>query len=80
VSRRWLLDAHLYGSSRLPGSDYYSYLRTDLRLGWRVVELGEVTLGIQNLFNRRNLEYRSQLGTPAFFLKRTAYVGLSWRF
>jgi len=36
-----------------------SYARVDARLGWRLGEHSELSLGVQNLFNDRHLEFLS---------------------
>ena len=57
LGRRWALDARLYYTSSMGTPDVPHHLRADLRVGYRVAELGEISLGVNDAFEKRHLEF-----------------------
>ncbi|MEW5979529.1 MAG: TonB-dependent receptor [Acidobacteriota bacterium] len=57
-----------------------AYNRLDLRLGWRLRENFELSVGGQNLLDPHHREFRSIFGEEITEVKRSAYAKLVWRF
>lgn len=64
-------------SGQIPLDDYWSF---DTNLIWKATENIEVMLAVQNLFNERQLQYISELITPATEIERSVYAKLTYRF
>lgn len=81
LSRGLDLDLSLYHVSRLLNQQVPRYTRVDARLGWRVGERVELSVGLQNLLDGRHREFA---GADAAVLisqsKRGAYGKLTWHF
>lgn len=81
LSRGLDLDLSLYHVSRLLNQQVPRYTRVDVRLGWRVGERVELSVGLQNLLDGRHLEFA---GADAAVLisqsKRGAYGKITWHF
>lgn len=60
-------------SGKIPLDDYWIF---DANMIWKPVESIEVMLAVQNLFNDKQLEYVSELITPATEIERCIYA---WR-
>jgi iron complex outermembrane receptor protein len=75
------LDNSLYRVSRLPAPQIPGYTRLDLRLGWRVGEKLELSLGLQNLLDDRHPEFNGfDLLALTSQVKRSIYGKATWRF
>jgi iron complex outermembrane receptor protein len=81
LARNLDLDTALYRISSLRGQQVPGYTRLDLRLGWHVREKIELSSGVQNLLDRRHLEFQ---GDDVFVLpsqvKRSVYGKVTWKF
>ncbi|MDE2320439.1 MAG: TonB-dependent receptor, partial [candidate division NC10 bacterium] len=77
-------DASAFFVDRLPElvPSVPSYLRLDLRLGWRPTEAFDLSLVGQNLLDNRHPEWGSIFGIPVkpTEVQRSVYVQASWRF
>jgi iron complex outermembrane recepter protein len=81
LPRNFELDAALYYVSRLAHQQVPDYTRLDLRCGWRLTEVFEISAGGQNLLDGRHAEFMgTEEGVRSSLVKRTAYVKLAWRF
>jgi iron complex outermembrane receptor protein len=89
LTRTVEIDAAWYYTGKLgpgisrsdPGKIVPSYHRLDVRLGWRPRPWIEASLVGQNLTSARHLEFSSE--DPSMFpaeIRRSAYVGILWRF
>ncbi|HKX33469.1 MAG TPA: TonB-dependent receptor [Blastocatellia bacterium] len=75
------LDGALYHVSNLPTPQIPSYARLDLRLGWHVREGVELSLGLQNLLDRRHPEFDSrEVIVVTSQVKRSIYGKVTWSF
>ncbi|MBZ0170656.1 TonB-dependent outer membrane receptor for cobalamin and Fe transport [Candidatus Methylomirabilis lanthanidiphila] len=78
------LDAAAFFVDRLPNlvPSVPSYVRLDLRLGWRPTPAFDLSLVGQNLLDNRHPEWGSIFGVPVkpLEVQRSAYVQASWRF
>jgi len=76
------LDAALYHVSPLVDQDVAAYTRVDLRLGWRLAESIELSVGAQNLLQKSHPEFdAADIGiVDEGQVKRNAYAKLTWRF
>ncbi len=72
-------DTALYYVDGLSNQDVSSYLRLDLRLGWRATKDLELSVGAMNLLDDRHAEFRS-VSAPATDVERSFYGKLNWRF
>jgi iron complex outermembrane receptor protein len=77
-------DAAAFFVDRLPKLEptVPSYLRLDLRLGWRPTKTFDLSLVGQNLLDNRHPEWSSIRGVPTTSseAQRSGYVQASWRF
>ena len=75
------LDNSLYRVSRLPAPQIPGYTRLDLRLGWRVRESLELSLGLNNLLDDHHPEFNGfDLLVLTSQVKRSIYGKATWRF
>ncbi len=79
VSRHWSLDSSVYGvtaiEGRVPG-----YSRVDVRVARKIGEGGEISGGVQNLFDNRQLEFVGEDYVISSYLRRNAFARVIWRF
>lgn len=80
LPRNLELDTAWYFVSKLRNQNVPSYNRVDARLGWRLSEGLDLSVGIQNGLDRRHPEFGSGDGFFASHVKRTAYGRFTWRF
>jgi len=64
----------------IPTLEIDRYIRTDLRLGWKVRTGLDLSLAVQNLFDRQHPEARDFVASTANEIQRNIYVKLDWRF
>lgn len=86
VDLPWRLqfDTSVFFVDRLPKlvPSVPSYVRLDLRLGWRPTQTFDLSLVGQNLLDNRHPEWGSIFGVPVrpLEVQRSVYVQASWRF
>jgi len=80
LPRNLELDTAWYFVSKLRHQNVPSYHRVDARLGWRLSEGLDLSVGIQNGLDPRHAEFGSGDGSFASQVKRTAYARFTWRF
>jgi len=73
-------DTSLYYVDKLAAFQIPSYVRLDLRLGWRFSDSLDFSVGGQNLLNARHAEFGDNQTLNSTFVKRTAYGKITWRF
>jgi len=77
-------DASAFFVDRLPKLEpaVPSYLRLDLRLGWRPTKTFDLSLVGQNLLDNRHPEWGGIFGVPVrpTEVQRSGYVQATWRF
>ena len=78
--RRVQWDTILWTTSELPRAGYPAFVRLDSRIGYSISELGEISVGVQNLLDGKYPEYLSQDHRPPAVLRRSAWIRLTWRF
>jgi len=75
------LDTALYRVSRLNTGAIAGYTRFDARLGWRLTESLDLSIGLQNLLAPRRPEFgQTNLGETLTQSERGIYGKLTWRF
>ncbi|MEW6304152.1 MAG: TonB-dependent receptor [Verrucomicrobiota bacterium] len=74
------LDGALYYVDSLPGQSVPSYVRLDVRLGWRPRENLDFTVGLQNLLDERHPEYGANFLVTSTEVERNFYAKVTWRF
>ena len=74
------LDTALYYVSSLPDQKVPSYVRLDIRLGWRPTKDLEFSFGMQNLLEKHHLEFGENFPSPPSLMERGIYGKVSWRF
>ncbi|MBC8002566.1 MAG: TonB-dependent receptor [Opitutaceae bacterium] len=74
------LDTALYYVSSLPDQKVPSYVRLDVRVGWRPTKDIEVSVGMQNLLEPYHQEFGNNFVSPASLMERSIYGKVSWRF
>lgn len=81
LPRNFEFDTTMLFVGRLQGQHVPGYSRLDLRLGWRLKERLEFSVGGQNLLDRRHFEFGlfSQGLVPAE-IRRSFYGRVTWRF
>jgi iron complex outermembrane recepter protein len=80
LPRNLEFDTTWYFVSKLTNQNVPAYNRADARLGWRLTEGLDFSLGIQNGLDPRHAEFGSGEGIIASQAKRTAYGRFTWRF
>jgi iron complex outermembrane receptor protein len=82
VNLPWNLefDVALYFVDRLPNFDTPSYLRLDLRLGWKPIKQLDLSFVMQNLLDDRHPEFGSVGYLRSTEVPRSLYGKLTWRF
>ena len=80
LTRHVDLETDLYHVGRLVYQGTPAYTRIDARLGWRVGESLELSLGLQNLLDARHWEFVSAQENLPTQSKRGAYAKLTWQF
>jgi iron complex outermembrane recepter protein len=73
-------DIGTYHVSQLPQQQIPSYTRLDARLGWKVGEQWELSVGGQNLLQAQHPEFRSVLGVTPTEVLRNVFLKAVWRF
>jgi len=75
-------DIEHYASGKFNDDVYYlpSWSRTDVRLGWKKSDTTEISLGVQNLFDRRHKEAYGTTYEIASYAGRNVYGQLIWRY
>lgn len=74
------LDTEFYYVDRLSGTDIPSYVRFDVRLGWRPREDLEVSVSWQDILDARHPEYGVFEGVNSTEAERGIYGKVTWRF
>lgn len=80
LRRRWDWDTSVYYVGALEGGSLPGYTRLDTRIGWRVGERMEVSVGGQNLLTPRHLEFENALEVNATVVPRSIFGKVIWRF
>jgi iron complex outermembrane receptor protein len=80
LPHRLELDSAVYYTGRLAGPQLPGYARVDARLGWRLTERLETSIGVQNLLDPRHFEFGSGDFVNATQVGRNAYGKFTWRF
>lgn len=79
LPRNLELDTAMYRVSELPNQRVAGYTRLDARLGWRVSEGADLSVGLQNLLDSRHQEFGRDAVVPSR-IARSAYAKITWRF
>jgi iron complex outermembrane receptor protein len=73
-------DAALYYVDSLPNKKVSSYVRGDARLGWNPTKSLDVSIALQNLFDRRHREIEPEFLANPTSVERSVYGKITWRF
>ena len=79
LTRRINLDTFAYAVSRIQ-PQVPAYLRLDVRLAWRPLDILEVAVGGRNLLDPQHPEFIADDLLQSSQIRRSAYVRLTWRF
>jgi iron complex outermembrane receptor protein len=81
LPRSLFLETSFNFVDRLRKQDVPSYLRADVRLGWRLSDRIEASVGIRNAFDRRHAEARPQSSVyEPTLIERSFDASLNWKF
>jgi iron complex outermembrane receptor protein len=80
LTRTVQLDSSIFFTGRLPALAIRSYVRGDVRLGWRPTPSVEFSIGARNLLDPEHTEFYSSRAVLPEQVQRDAYVKLVWRF
>jgi iron complex outermembrane receptor protein len=80
VTRRWSFDSSLYTASQITQQAIPAYARVDVRIARKLGEGSEFSCGVQNLFDERHLEFRSEDNLISSYMRRNAFAKMVWRF
>lgn len=72
-------DTTVYYVDHLPTKNISSYVRLDLRLGWRPARNLQLSVGVRDLLDDQHAEFRGDLASPTD-TQRSFYGKLSWSF
>ncbi len=78
LPKRFEFDPIFRYVSALPAQQAAAYSTADVRLGWHAAERVEFSLGGQNLFQPRHVEFSGDPG-PLVWIKRSVYAKITWR-
>jgi iron complex outermembrane receptor protein len=73
-------DTSVYFIGALEGGHFPSYTRLDTRLGWKIGESVELSVGGQNLLTPRHLEFPDAFEVNHTFVERSVFGRVTWRF
>jgi iron complex outermembrane receptor protein len=79
LPNNWEFDSSVYYVDSLPSQSVDSYVRLDLRLGWKPIDPLELSLSLQNILDPHP-EFGDQNGIFASEVPRTALAKLTYRF
>jgi iron complex outermembrane receptor protein len=77
ISPEWSLDVLVRRVSQLREGPVPAYTTGNIRLGWRMTPQLEISIVGQDLFQDHHLEWSG--GASSVEIRRSAYVGFSWR-
>src|SRR5258708_21149913 len=80
LPNRFELGTALYYVDKLETYNIPSYVRLDLRLGWRFSDSLDFSIGGQNLLNARHAEFGTSETVSSTLVNRTDYGKITWRF
>ncbi len=81
LPRKVEFDAALYYVDDLPAQGVPDYTRVDARLGWRPTDGLELSLALQNIFDKRHPEFVSVVsGLSSCEAPRSVYGKITWEF
>jgi iron complex outermembrane recepter protein len=80
LPHRLEFDSAVYYTGTLIGPQLPSYARVDARLGWRLTDHLDASVGVQNLLDPRHFEFASGGLINATQVGRNAYGKLTWLF
>jgi len=80
VTRRWSVDASIYGASAITDQAVPGYARVDVRVARKLGEGREFSAGAQNLFDQKHVEFRSEDYLISSYLRRNVFVKIVWQF
>jgi iron complex outermembrane receptor protein len=73
-------DTALYYFDNVPRWNIPSYVRVDARLGWHPTKNLEVSVALQNIFDRKHPEFNNEQQIAPTELPRSGYVKLTWKY
>lgn len=79
LTRAWELDTAVYHVDRIATMGIPEYTRVDVRIGWRPGPGFAWSLGAQNLFESRHVEFGSWNWELAREVERNVYTQVAWR-
>jgi iron complex outermembrane receptor protein len=74
------IDSELYYMDELGRQIVKSYVRLDLRLGWKLNDNLEMSLNVENLTNSRHMEYASITNVIGTEVPRRFFAKLTWNY
>ncbi|MDR4503752.1 MAG: TonB-dependent receptor [Candidatus Scalindua sp.] len=73
-------DSFLYYVDHVASLDIPSYVRLDVRLGWRPTKSMDLSIGGKNLLDDKHPENPRAIGVSATEVERSVFGSISWRF
>lgn len=73
-------DTSLNYVDHLSSLDVPSYLKLNVRVGWRPTESLDISVGVRDLLDDDHLEFRGIRGLVETEIERSVYARLTWRF
>jgi iron complex outermembrane receptor protein len=80
LPRGWEWDSTFYAVGSLPNPRVAGYGRIDTRLGWRGRNGLEISFVVQNLLDRRHIEFLSEDLRIPVERRRSGYAKITWSF
>jgi iron complex outermembrane receptor protein len=77
LSRRLTIDATVRFVGALPSPALRSYYEADVRCGWRVSPVWDLSISGQNLVHKEHLEFATSSGE---YITRSVLAESRWRF
>jgi iron complex outermembrane receptor protein len=79
VTDRFALDSTFYYMDELPGYGVKSYVRSDLRVAYRLADHLQIEVIGQDLFDQSHREFGSPTDANAANIQRSIFGRLTWR-
>ena len=80
LTRKIQLDGALYYTAAMLQTGIPQHLRGDLHIGWRLAPKVELSIGVQDAFEARHLEYETTRFNQISEVPRNIYGRVTWRF
>jgi hypothetical protein len=80
LTKKLQLDTSAFYTSALPEVNVPSHIRLDVRVGWRLTEKVELSVGVRDALEAQHIEMFSHRLNGLEAVQRNGYGKMTWRF